>query len=181
MLTQYISWGLRRINPLSRMKLAHRMRSSCCFVAALMVATILVLYTLRHYCILDKLFLLPVELIPHYSRSNIARHKATDCNLDSGVDFHKKFLYMIMTESCVPEDLLSIDIFGNSLDCQCDLLVLGYKERCTTSSTYSSHVTHIFHPSTTWTRLLAEGCYTIPQCKEIRSTCITFSWMMMLK
>ena len=128
-----------------------KIRTSCCFVAALMVDIILVLYILRHYCLLDKLFVLPVELIPHYSRSNIARHKATDCNLDSGVDFHKKFLYMIMTESCVPEDLLSIDIFGNSLDCQCDLLVLGYKERCTTASTYSSHVTHIFHPSTTWT------------------------------
>ena len=128
-----------------------RVRSFCYVVAALTVATILAFFTLRHYCILDKLFVLPVELLPHYSRSNIARYKATDCNLDSGVDFHKKFIYMIMTESCVPEELISIDVFGNSSDCQCDLLVLGYKEKCTTASTYSSHVTHIFQPSTTWT------------------------------
>lgn len=58
------------------------------------------------------------------------------------------FLYLIQTESCLPEHLASPGVFGDGQACRCHVLVLGYQRQCTNSSL--PHTEHIFKPSTTW-------------------------------
>lgn len=59
-----------------------------------------------------------------------------------------RFLYLVQTEACLPEYLASLEVLGNPLACQCDVLVLGYKQTC--ENTSLSHVEHLFNSSTTW-------------------------------
>lgn len=124
-----------------------RWRLVPCYVTLLLCSTLLLLL-LHQSCFLDQYIVLPTSLIPHYSRTNIL--KETSCTTHTPDNVTKKFLYLIMTESCVPRELLESDVLGSSSACQCDLLVLGYKNKCEMPSN-SSHVTHIFAPSTTWT------------------------------
>ena len=60
-----------------------------------------------------------------------------------------KILYLTQTERCLPEYLKSLEVIGNTTACQCDVLVLSYKEECNYTSL--SHVKYIFRPSMTWT------------------------------
>ncbi len=41
-----------------------------------------------------------------------------------------KFAYLVQMESCLPDNLKSVEVFGNALACQCDVFVLS------TSSTH---------------------------------------------
>ena len=59
-----------------------------------------------------------------------------------------RFLYLIQTESCVPDHLESVEAFGNALSCQCDVLVLSYKQAC--SKTVSPNIEYLYNSSTTW-------------------------------
>ncbi len=59
-----------------------------------------------------------------------------------------KFLYLVQTEACLPDRLGSVDALGNPLACNCDVLVLGYKEAC--NDTSLPHVHYLFNSSTTW-------------------------------
>ena len=62
-----------------------------------------------------------------------------------------KFLYLVQTGSCLPDHLMSLETFGNSTVCECDILVLSYKELCGDNAT--EHVEYIFDSSaTTWNR-----------------------------
>lgn len=59
-----------------------------------------------------------------------------------------RFLYLSQTENCLPNNLLSVDVIGNSTACQCDVLVLSYKHKC--SKNPHKHVTYLFNSSTSW-------------------------------
>ena len=61
-----------------------------------------------------------------------------------------KFLYLVQTESCLPGHLRSVDVLGNASFCQCDILVLSYKQPCNDTLSLP-HVEYIFNSSTTWT------------------------------
>ena len=60
-----------------------------------------------------------------------------------------RLVYLVQTESCLPKYLASPEVIGNSSNCNCDVLVLNYKERC--NDTSLTHVEYIFNASTTWT------------------------------
>ena len=61
----------------------------------------------------------------------------------------KKFAYLTQTESCLYDYLRSPQQLGDSTSCQCDVLVLSYKQKCNDASL--PHVEYIFDPNTTWT------------------------------
>ena len=60
-----------------------------------------------------------------------------------------RLVYLVQTESCLPEYLTSLEVLGDSSNCNCDVLVLNYKERCSNISL--PHVEYVFNSSTTWT------------------------------
>ena len=59
-----------------------------------------------------------------------------------------RFLYLVQTEGCLPPKLNSLEVIGHSSTCQCDVLVLSYKQKCNDES--SEHITYIFNPSVSW-------------------------------
>ena len=59
-----------------------------------------------------------------------------------------RFLYLVQTDSCLPEWMKSGDIIGNANTCQCDVLVLSYKHAC--SEKPPEHVTYLFDSSASW-------------------------------
>ncbi len=59
-----------------------------------------------------------------------------------------KLAYLVQTESCLPDPLKSVEVFGNTLACQCDVFVLGYKQPCTETPLHN--VEYFFNSSTTW-------------------------------
>ena len=61
----------------------------------------------------------------------------------------QRFLYMIQTERCLPDHLVSVEAFGDTLSCQCDVLVLSYKQACPTI--WLLHIQYLYNSSTTWT------------------------------
>ncbi len=58
-----------------------------------------------------------------------------------------RLLYLVQTESCLYDRL--VQAFKNASVCQCDALVLSYKQPCTVAT--SSNVDYLFNSSTTWT------------------------------
>ncbi len=58
-----------------------------------------------------------------------------------------RILYLTQTEECLPGHLRSA--LGNSSACQCDVIVLSYKNVCNDSTL--PHVKYLFNRSTTWT------------------------------
>ena len=60
-----------------------------------------------------------------------------------------RLVYLVQTESCLPKYLASPEVIGNFSICNCDVLVLNYKERC--NDTSLPHVEYVFNSSTTWT------------------------------
>lgn len=59
-----------------------------------------------------------------------------------------RFLYLSQTENCLPNKLLSADVIGNTTACQCDVLVLSYKKKCTKNP--HKHVKYLFNSDTSW-------------------------------
>ena len=59
-----------------------------------------------------------------------------------------RFLYLLETESCLPNHLNTAEAIGNDTACQCDVLALSFKNVCKVSG--SSHIKYIFKPGTTW-------------------------------
>ena len=60
-----------------------------------------------------------------------------------------RFLYLVQTESCLPDKLLTS--IGNASNGQCDILVLSYKQECPKILTASHNIEYILNSSTTWT------------------------------
>ena len=52
-----------------------------------------------------------------------------------------RFLYLLQTESCLPDGLRSIEALGNATACHCDVLVLSCKQTC--NDTPPAHVEYI--------------------------------------
>ena len=61
-----------------------------------------------------------------------------------------RFLYLTQTENCIPTYLKSPKVIGDSEACQCDIVILSYKNECNDKSL--PHVQYIFNSSksTTW-------------------------------
>ena len=59
-----------------------------------------------------------------------------------------RFLVMIQTDKC-PNGLTAKDIFGDKEKCNCDVLILTFKEKCLKPPP-STHIEYIFQPGTTW-------------------------------
>ena len=59
-----------------------------------------------------------------------------------------RFLYLIQTENCLPNNLLSAAVIGNTTACQCDVLVLSYKRNCIKNP--YKHVKYLFNSDTSW-------------------------------
>jgi hypothetical protein len=70
-----------------------------------------------------------------------------------------RFLYLVQTERCIPDRLKSDETIGNTTCCQCDVLVLSYKQAC--NETSPTHVKYIsVNVPTSWSmgrNLLLEG------------------------
>ena len=61
-----------------------------------------------------------------------------------------RFMYLLQTESCLPDHLGLVKAIGNANACQCDVLVLSYKQIC--SVTPPPHIEYLFNSSQiTWT------------------------------
>ena len=55
---------------------------------------------------------------------------------------HKKFIYLVQTEQCIPDVFISGDnSIGNPEECQCDVIVFSFKEKCLNLA--PSHVEYI--------------------------------------
>ena len=59
------------------------------------------------------------------------------------------FLYLIQTESCIPDEFKKVEIMGKQSSCRCEVLILSFKEVC--GITPPSHIEYIFaNGSTSW-------------------------------
>ena len=58
-------------------------------------------------------------------------------------------MHLVQTESYLSKYLASPEVIGSSSNCNCDVSVLNYKERC--NDTSLPHVEYVFNSSTTWT------------------------------
>ena len=72
-----------------------------------------------------------------------------DIELQAEVPGPSRFLYLVQTESCLPDHLDSVKAIGYASACQCDVLVLSFKQIC--SVTPPPHVAYLFNSSTSWT------------------------------
>ena len=61
----------------------------------------------------------------------------------------KPFIYLAQTEQCLPQYLASSTRIGDSKTCNCDVIVLSYKEEC--QDKHSSHISYVFAKESTWT------------------------------
>ena len=69
--------------------------------------------------------------------------------IPENVSFERKFIYLFQTEMCIPDYLASAHVLGDGKACNCDLLILSYKSKC--SKDPLPHVKYIFNSSATWT------------------------------
>ena len=61
----------------------------------------------------------------------------------------KPFIYLTQTEKCLPQHLASSTSIGDSKTCNCDVIVLSYKEKCQDKK--PSHISYVFAKESTWT------------------------------
>jgi hypothetical protein len=59
-----------------------------------------------------------------------------------------RIMYMVQTENCLPKHLNLADGIGDTSTCQCDVLVLSYKQQC--NDTPPEHVEYLFNSSASW-------------------------------
>ena len=62
----------------------------------------------------------------------------------------KPFIYLTQTEKCLPQHLASSIRIGDSKTCNCDVIVLSFKEECEDEK--PSHISYIFAKESTWTK-----------------------------
>ena len=60
-----------------------------------------------------------------------------------------RILYLVQTESCLPKHLNSADGIGDTNICQCDVVVLSYKQQCNEIKP-PEHVEYLFNLSASW-------------------------------
>ena len=81
-------------------------------------------------------------------RLTILKLSALERALEPIEEFPTRFLYLLQTESCLPNHLKPTDVIGNDSTCQCDVLVLSYRSMCNNDA--APHIEYIFNSSTTW-------------------------------
>ena len=113
----------------------------CFIVVGLPIWICTVQYDVQSYSSFNTLFPLRDQLLqpPPVDR----------CEHIENMPSFKPFVYLTQTEKCLPEYLKSLDSIGNATACQCDVLVLSFKDNC--GDTSLPHVRYIFNSSTTWT------------------------------
>ena len=118
-----------------------------CFlsIAVLLYVLVLLTTTLNHVDRHSRVFVIRQTELEDVdpADSSITSHELMLKN-----NFTNQTIYLTQTEKCLPEYLKSPELIGDTTTCQCDVLVLSYKEECT--ATPLPHMTYIFHPSTTW-------------------------------
>ena len=60
----------------------------------------------------------------------------------------ENFFYLTMTENCLPNHLASSRAFANATACDCEVMVLSFKQPCNDASL--QHIKYIFNSSTSW-------------------------------
>ena len=60
-----------------------------------------------------------------------------------------RIMYLVQTESCLPKHLNSANGIGDTNTCQCDVLVLSYKQQCNDAKP-PEHVKYLFNSSASW-------------------------------
>ena len=60
-----------------------------------------------------------------------------------------RIMYLVQTESCLPKHLNSTNGIGDTNTCQCDVLVLSYKQQCNETKP-PEHVEYLFNSSASW-------------------------------
>ena len=83
------------------------------------------------------------------SLQDAGHFNGTNCHVSTSKTTTKKFAYLTQTEGCLNDYLKSTEVWGDPSSCQCDVLVLSYKQKCTDKS--KPHIQYIFNSSTTWT------------------------------
>ena len=58
----------------------------------------------------------------------------------------KPFIYLTETEQCLPRNLASSSQIGDPETCNCDVIVLSFREKCQENN--KSHITYLFDPNT---------------------------------
>ena len=58
----------------------------------------------------------------------------------------KPFIYLTETEQCLPENLASSSQIGDQETCNCDVIVLSFREKCQENN--QLHITYLFDPNT---------------------------------
>ena len=136
-------------------------KSICVVCSCLAVLVLLFLFT-RIYNPITLLRCRQTH-VEHVNRTAIAGHtmnclkslqeaglfEGTNCHASTSKTSSKKFVYLTQTESCLSDYLESTEVWGDPSSCQCDVLVLSYKQKCTDNS--RPHIQYIFNSSTTWT------------------------------
>ena len=61
----------------------------------------------------------------------------------------EKFVYLVQTEQCLPELLSQKEYLSNSTECQCDVIVYSYKEKCMYNQ--HKHIVYVYEPNSTST------------------------------
>jgi len=61
----------------------------------------------------------------------------------------KPFIYLVQTEQCLPQQWASSARIGDSKTCNCDVIVLSYKEECQDEK--PAHISYVFAKESTWT------------------------------
>ena len=86
---------------------------------------------------------------PKIAHAQLELEHSHDVELQVETSRPSRFLYLLQTESCLPDHLDSVETIGNASACQCDILVLSFKQICSVTS--SPHIEYIFNSSTSWT------------------------------
>ena len=60
----------------------------------------------------------------------------------------KPFIYLVQTEQCLPQQWASSARIGDSKTCNCDVIVLSYKEECQDEK--PAHISYVFAKESTW-------------------------------
>ena len=61
----------------------------------------------------------------------------------------KKFIYLVQTEQCLNELMMQKEYLSNSSECQCDVIVYSYKEKCLDSQ--HEHIVYVYEENSTST------------------------------
>ena len=106
-----------------------------CFIS---IATLLAISIYLGNTVVRQTVYRPLQAIAEY-----------ECDKESENFTFSQMLYLTQTEKCLPDFLNHHELLGDTTACQCDVLVLSFKEEC--KDTSLPHVKYIFQTSTTWT------------------------------